>query len=200
VWSAIGGITYAILGWPYRYERERMHWPWVAWSIGGAIAIAVCGSVVLAFIMAARSRDPLPPSTRALRIQRVTSLSVAVAAISIVLQFVVFRRDDIGAAVFLGLMLLLVVAPAPLVHRRPHRAATLLWALWSSPFSLFIGSIMLTENLGSFAPREHLLFIAYGTLALLLAIVQPVVAFASRDEYALVDPDRQDLPEARTRS
>jgi len=191
VWSGIGGIVYGIGGSPYRYERERMNWPWVSWSIGTAIAIAVFGSIVLAFIMAARSRAQLPASKRTVRIQRITTVAVVVAAIAIALQFVVFKDASLAAPVWLGLLLALVVAPAPLVHRRPHRRAAVFWAGWASPFGGIIGLIFATENL-AFDPHEHLLFAAYGTLALLTVIVLPVVAFMSSDE--------QQLPEARTRS
>lgn len=191
VWSGIGGIVYAIGGSPYRYERERMHWACVSWSIGIAIAIAF-GSIFLAFVMAARSRPQVPASKRSVRIQRITSLAVVVAAISIALQFVVFTKyETLAAPLWLGLLLALVVAPAPLVHRRAHRRAAVAWAGWASPFGGIIGLLFATENL-AFDPHEHVLFAAYGTLALLLVIVLPVVAFSSSGE--------QELPEARTRS
>ncbi|HSD91123.1 MAG TPA: hypothetical protein VLB44_26555 [Kofleriaceae bacterium] len=190
VWSGIGGIVYGIGGSPYRYERERVYWPWVSWSIGTAIAIAVFGSVVLAFVMAARSRDRLPPSRRAIRVQRTTTLAVAAAAMSIVLGFYALGDATIAAPVWLGLLIVLVVAPAPLIYRRPHRRAAIMWALWSSPFGGIIALIFSTEDL-QFDPHEHLLFAAYGTLALLTVLVLPIVAFMSSDD--------QELPEARMR-
>jgi hypothetical protein len=189
VCSSFASIIYLAAGSPYSYERELAGWQVIAAAMYTAIFISVVGATIMAWTLAARSREALPDSSRARRIRSITKLAPVVGATAIVTALIVVERNRESVAFVIGSLIAFTCAPAPFVHRRPSRGAALLWMTWSVPYAALALLLQLSDD--DHVPLGARIFLlATGTLAALLIAVLPATAMFASDRV-------EEVPEAR---
>jgi hypothetical protein len=191
VWSFISSFLYLIGASPYRYERDLKGWAFVQWDFWIAIALAVVGSTVLAYVSAARANPVSPATARTRRIQQAVRLSCALAVVT-VLVTIIALHVPVAANFWNAVFIAFIVAPAPYVHRVARRGAAIMWAAWVSPFATVLAILSLASNdhANELELPLRMWLLSYGTLMTMICVVTPFVALVSSDEQS-------DLPTAR---
>lgn len=188
VCSAFASTIYLAAGSPYSYERELIGMRVISSAMYAAIFISVVGATFMAWLIAARSREALPDSSRARRIRSIAKLAPLVGVTALVSCLLIVERNYEVVVFVVASFVGFTVAPAPFVHRRPSRGSAFMWAAWSLPYA---GLTLLLQ----FSDDDHMpllarmFLLATGTLGALLIAVLPLTAtFAS---------DNVEIPEAR---
>lgn len=187
--SGFASIIYLAAGSPYAYERELIGWRVISSAMYVAIFIAVVGSTIMAWTLAARARESFPDSSSARRIRSIAKLAPIVGAVTVVTALIVVERNHETAAFVIGSFIAFTCAPAPFVYRRPTCRIAFLWAAWSFPYAA--GALLLQLSDDDHVPLMARIFmLAAGTLGALLIVVLPITAFFASDRV-------DEVPEAR---
>ena len=195
IWAVCSGfasIIYLAAGTPYSWERELAGWQVIVGAMYTAIFISVVGSTIMAWTLAASTREALPDSSLARRLRSIAKLAPILGAIVVISALVVVERNHATVAFVIGSFIALTCAPAPFVYRRPTCRVGLLWTCWSMPYALASLVLQLSDD-GHVPLGARIFMLAAGTLGALLIAVLPITAFVASDRV-------EEVPEASARS
>lgn len=201
IWFAVGWVStiaWLILGTPYESERRLAGWETIKISLLVAIGIVTVLVPIAGFIVAGYNRRGTTIARDqeliAQRLRRIAQLALGVGVVAFGLSLVPFESRHYGViAPSVGIVLLLVLAPAALVLRAPRRRWAWLWTVWTAPTALL--SSLFAIGFDDRVPTTwQLSFAACGTIYVLLLAVMPFFCLSTRDTL-----QTEPLPEARVR-